>query len=191
MSQSDLNKVLSASSPIFPEVADNREIQLAQPGVIGKPCSSLIERFFGVVEVLNRDQDCKGPLSDVPDCRDVNFERFISQLLKYGVLISSSLVLMGGMLYLFKHGSEAADYHFFHGEPQAYRSPMGVISAIAAGQRRGLIQLGLLGLIATPILRVMFSLFVFSWRRDYPFILVTGVVMSGLLYGLISAYFYQ
>jgi uncharacterized membrane protein len=190
MSQSNFKEESSAASPILSCVTqDNREIQLAQPSAIGKPRGTLTERFFGVVEVLNRDQDCDGPFSDTPGWRDVNFERFISQLLKYGVLISSSLVLMGGMLYLFKHGSEAADYHFFHGEPQAYCFPMGVISAIAAGQRRGLIQLGLLGLIATPILRVMFSLFVFSWRRDYPFILVTGMVMSGLFYGLISAYF--
>ena len=189
MAQSDFKEAVSSPSPVFSGLTqDNREIQFAHPIAVGKARGTLMERFFGVAAVLSRDPELDGRYIDAPNLKDKGFEQLISQLLKYGVLLCSGLVLLGGMLYLFQHGAEVADYRFFHGEPQVYCSPLGMMAAIAAGQRRGIIQVGLLGLIVTPVLRVILSLLIFVWRRDYPFVLVTGMVLSGLLYGLISPY---
>lgn len=115
-------------------------------------------------------------------------EQVISNLLRFGVLLASALVLMGGVLYLIRHGAEPAEYQLFQGEPAMFCSPGGVVTAILSGHRRGLVQLGLLLLIATPIARVFFSLFAFVKQRDFTYIIVNLLVLAGLIYSLLGAY---
>lgn len=119
---------------------------------------------------------------------DRQLEQFISNLLKYGVLLASTLVLMGGILYLIRHGAEPADYRFFQGTPSEFCSLGGVVTAVLSGSSRGIIQLGLLILIATPIARVAFSFLAFLQQRDVAYIFVTLCVLAGLIYSLIGAY---
>jgi|ERR671933_1311626 uncharacterized membrane protein len=118
----------------------------------------------------------------------LGLEHFISNLLKYGVLLASALVLMGGILYLIRHGAEPADYRFFQGTPAEFCSLGGVVTAVLSGSSRGIIQLGLLILIATPIARVAFSFLAFLQQRDFAYIIVTLCVLVGLIYSLIGAY---
>lgn len=119
---------------------------------------------------------------------DRQLEKLIGNLLKYGVIIASAIVLLGGVLYLIRHGSEPADYHIFRGQPAEFRSPAGVVTAILSGSRRGIIQFGLLVLIATPIARVAISLLTFLRHRDFTYVIVTLCVLAGLIYSLIGAY---
>jgi uncharacterized membrane protein len=123
-------------------------------------------------------------------------EYLLSNLMKYGVLIASAVVLLGGILYLIHHGAEPAEYHFFQGEPSEFRSPAGVVKAVLSGsdaygglRLRGIIQLGLLLLIATPILRVFISLLVFLLQREFIYVIVTLLVMASLIYSLVGAYY--
>ncbi|MBD1870549.1 DUF1634 domain-containing protein [Cyanobacteria bacterium FACHB-471] len=113
----------------------------------------------------------------------------LSNLLKYGVWLATAIVLLGGILYLVRHGMEPVNYHIFQGEPDMFRSPAGVIDAVLSGRRRGIVQLGLLFLIATPVLRVLVSFIFFIKQRDIPYVVITGLVISGLLYSLLGAYF--
>ncbi|GET36166.1 DUF1634 domain-containing protein [Microseira wollei] len=119
---------------------------------------------------------------------DQILEKLLSNLLKYGVIIASAIVLIGGILYLMHHGAELPNYRVFHGVPSEFRSPQGVVTAVVSGSRRGIIQLGLLTLIATPIIRVAVSLLTFLWQRDRVYIIVTLLVLSELIYGLVGAY---
>jgi len=116
-------------------------------------------------------------------------EYLLSNLLKYGVLLASAVVLLGGILYLIHHGNEPADYHIFHGTPSEFRSPVGVLGAVLSGSRRGIIQLGLLLLIATPILRVIISLLTFLLKREFIYVIITSLVLASLTYSLIGAYY--
>ena len=120
---------------------------------------------------------------------DQQLGQLISNLLKYGVLIASTIVLLGGILYLIHHGAEPADYQFFHGAASEFRSPTKVFTAVSSGSRRGIIQLGLLVLIATPITRVAVSLLAFIKLRDFTYIAITLLVLAGLIYSVIGAYF--
>ncbi|MEH2285682.1 MAG: DUF1634 domain-containing protein [Nostoc sp.] len=116
-------------------------------------------------------------------------EYLLSNLMKYGVLIASAVVLLGGILYLIHHGNEPAEYHFFRGEPSEFRSPVGVVKAALSGSDRGMIQLGLLLLIATPIVRVFLSLLTFLLQREFIYVIVTLLVMASLTYSLVGAYY--
>ena len=49
---------------------------------------------------------------------------------------------------------------------------------------RGLIQLGLLLLIATPVARVAFSVFAFARQHDRTYVVVTLIVLSILIFSL-------
>ncbi|MCU0535488.1 MAG: DUF1634 domain-containing protein [Hydrococcus sp. Prado102] len=117
-------------------------------------------------------------------------EQLLSNLLKYGVFLASAIVLIGGILYLIRHGGEPADYQFFQGEPAEFCSPIGVVRAVLSGSRRGLIQLGLLLLVATPMVRVVVSLLAFCWRRDFLYAMLTLLVLAGLIYSTLGAYLY-
>lgn len=117
---------------------------------------------------------------------DRSIEKMISVLLRVGVLISGSVVLVGGIYYLLRHGGEIASYRVFHGAPAADRIVPQIVRSALSLRARSIIQLGLLLLIATPILRVAFSLVGFAMERDRVYVLITSIVLAVLLYSLIS-----
>lgn len=116
-------------------------------------------------------------------------ENLLSNLLKYGVMIASAVVLLGGVLYLIRHGAEPAEYKFFQGETLKFYSLSGVVAAVLSGSSRGIIQLGILLLIATPVLRVIVSLLTFIRQREFIYVVITSLVMASLTYSLIGAYY--
>ena len=52
---------------------------------------------------------------------------------------------------------------------------------------RGIIQLGLLLLIATPVVRVAFSIWGFAEEHDRLYMIFTGIVLVVLLYSLLGS----
>ena len=141
------------------------------------------------VEKLSHDRQVEDKTNPAQPSTEEQRVQLLSKLLKYGVLLASFVVLVGGILYLIRHGGEPANYGFFQGEPSEFRSPSGVVTAVLSGSRRGIIQLGLLILIATPIARVAISFLTFLRQRDFTYVIITLFVLSGLLYSLIGAYF--
>ncbi len=119
---------------------------------------------------------------------DEKVEGIIGQILRSGVLLAASVVLIGGMLYLVERGMDRPDHRVFHGEPVDLRHPEGIVKDALALQSRGLIQLGLLLLIATPVTRVIFTVFAFFRQRDYLYVVVTLMVLAVLLYGLFGSH---
>jgi uncharacterized membrane protein len=111
-------------------------------------------------------------------------ERLLGNLLRGGVLLAAAVVVAGSAIYLYRHGGEATDFAVFHGEPADLRTPTGIVADAAAGSGRGVIQLGLLLLIATPVARVVFSVFAFARQRDLTYVLLTLVVLAVLLVSL-------
>ncbi len=115
---------------------------------------------------------------------DEHVEMLVGNLLRYGVLAAAAIALVGGVLYLARYGGTHADYHLFRGQPAELKSVGGVIGSARTGDGRGIIQLGLLALIATPIARVAFSLLAFARQRDRTYVIITAIVLALLLYGL-------
>jgi len=108
---------------------------------------------------------------------DADLENVIGQLLRYGVLASSLVVLAGGIVYLIRHGGQIPQYHQFKGEPDKMRKPVLMWEAVLRGEGRPLIQLGLLILIATPIARILFSVFGYLMEKDYLYAALTVIVL--------------
>jgi uncharacterized membrane protein len=119
---------------------------------------------------------------------DQNVEELIGMLLRVGVTLASAVVLFGGTVYLVRHGLAAPQYHVFVGEPTDLRTLSGIVKDALAFRGRGLIQLGLLLLIATPVARVAFSVVAFAIQRDRLYVGVTLVVLAVLMYSLTSGH---
>lgn len=116
---------------------------------------------------------------------DDRVERAIGTLLRAGVLVAATITLLGGVLLLLQHGSRIADYHVFAGEVPEFTSISGVVRGVLALDSRAVVQLGLVLLIATPILRVVFSLVAFVIQRDRLYVVITSIVLAVLLFSLI------
>jgi uncharacterized membrane protein len=108
---------------------------------------------------------------------DDAIERLLARLLQAGVLLSTVLVVAGGIVFLLHHGTSTPQYIHFAGEPAELSNVRGIVHSASRGDGRGLIQLGLLVLIATPVLRVAGSLLAFVALKDRTYVVLTSVVL--------------
>src|SRR5580698_3383350 len=97
---------------------------------------------------------------------DDQVEQSMGRLLRVGVTLAASVVLVGGVIYVAHHGREVPDYKTFHSVPEPLRSITGTIESAASFQGPAIIQLGVLLLVATPVARVMLSVVAFAQQRD-------------------------
>ena len=100
--------------------------------------------------------------------------------------MSALIVLGGGILYLHQYGFSQPDYRVFHGEPTDLCRIPGIVKDAASWRPLGIIQFGVLVLIATPIVRVTFTIVAFALQRDRVYMVVTLIVLAVLLYSLVG-----
>lgn len=115
---------------------------------------------------------------------DEKLEVVVGNLLRAGVMLSAFVVVIGAAVYLMRHGHSPVEFQLFRGEPAELRSIWGILHAAFTMRGRGIIQLGLLLLIATPVARVAFSIFGFAKERDYMYVAFTTTVFLILLYSM-------
>jgi uncharacterized membrane protein len=112
-------------------------------------------------------------------------ELIISTLLRVGVVLSLSIVLIG-TITTFTH------HHDYFSSPTARdlilspdavypHSVRQVFTGVRQMQGRGIVMLGLLLLIATPVMRVAVSIFGFVYEHDRKYVLITSIVLILLL----------
>ena len=120
------------------------------------------------------------------DTAEKRMDEIMGRLLRTGVILAAVFVLAGGVVYVVRHPEPVTDYRVFQGEPEELRTVPGIIHEALALRGRGLIQFGLLILIATPIARVAFSVVAFLYQRDRTYVLITMVVLGLLVYSLLG-----
>lgn len=109
----------------------------------------------------------------------------MSNLLRFGVLLSACIVLAGGCIYLMRHGYEKPGFQKFSGEPEEFTDLKMIFQYAWMGSGRAIIQTGVLILIATPIVRIIFSIIGFIKEKDVLYtgitLLVLGVIIASLM----------
>lgn len=118
---------------------------------------------------------------------DQRLEIIIGNLLRAGVLIAAAVVLAGAGLYLVQHRSDHVDYHHFVAGPQSIRAVAAITRSAAHFNSEGLMQFGLLLLIATPVARVVMAVVGFALERDRLYVVVSLIVLAVLLASLTHA----
>ena len=115
-------------------------------------------------------------------------ENRIANLLRLGVVLSACVVLSGAVMYVGFHPLARVSYRAFQGEPDELKTAHGVVHYAFSGNAKGIMQLGLLLLIATPIARVISSAVAFAIEGDRMYLLFTLLVLAVLLYSLFGSF---
>jgi uncharacterized membrane protein len=161
-------------------------VVVLKPGVTGEPAKAKI----GATAVTNRPQvHVASHLLDLVTGRSVtpaaqqaakeqhDLNEIVHQMLVIGLILSTALMLVGLGLDL-ALGREV---------PAAVPDFGDIFNRVIALRPSGFLALGLLVLIATPILRVVGSIFAFLYERDWRYagitLLVLGIVMVSLILG--------
>jgi len=117
---------------------------------------------------------------------DKGVELFLGRLLRWGVLLAAMVVFVGGVWFVAESYDVPQNYRTFRGEPAELRAAPEIVRHAIALQPLGLIQLGLLLLVATPVARVLFSVLGFALERDWLYVAITLLVLALLVYTLTS-----
>jgi len=115
---------------------------------------------------------------------DQRLETIVGNLLRGGVLLAASVVAIGAVIFLIRHGRDIPHYQTFVGAPEEYRTISGILRHAFTLHGRNIIQFGLLLLIATPVARVVFSIFAFALQRDRMYVAFTVIVLAVLVFSL-------
>lgn len=119
---------------------------------------------------------------------DQRVENILGNLLRFGVIISGIVVLAGGIFFLLQSNLRWPGYHIFKGEPADLRNIFGIIKEALVFRPRAIIQFGLLLLIATPVARVLFSVFGFLRQKDCTYVAITSFVLVILVLSLAGVF---
>ena len=122
----------------------------------------------------------------------MRIDQTLGNLLRAGVLLAALVTAIGGTIYLAKRWMKCApDLHQFAYADKAPPANLSSVAGVAAyaftGHGAGLIQLGVLLLIATPVARVAFSVYAFARQRDVLYVFVTLMVLALLLFSLFGS----
>jgi uncharacterized membrane protein len=123
----------------------------------------------------------------VKKINDLDLQQIIGWILRLGVLISITIVFIGGCFYWYRHSGETASYSKFVGVPDFVHSPSGIWHGILNLRGRAIIQAGIVLLIATPVVRVLFSMIGFLLEKDWLYtgisLLVLSIIIASALTG--------
>jgi uncharacterized membrane protein len=112
-------------------------------------------------------------------------EILLGSLLRGGVLICVALILLGLAVTLIRHPDYATDRGMLERltTPGAAfpHTPSAVASELGQFRGRAIITLGLLVLIATPVVRVATSIVVYITQRDWLYVVLTSLVLAILI----------
>jgi uncharacterized membrane protein len=117
---------------------------------------------------------------------DKRVEIFLGKILRWGVLLAALVVFAGGVWFLAEPHDVAQNYRTFRGEPAELRAVASIVHQAIELRPLGVIQFGLLLLIATPVARVLFSVLGFGLERDWIYVVLTLLVLALLIYTLTS-----
>lgn len=115
---------------------------------------------------------------------DKDIQSLVGNLLRAGVYISMCIVILGGIIYLFDHGSEKIDYAIFDINKVSLKTVAAIFEEVITFKGVAIVQFGLLMLIFTPIARVIMAVVSFFIEKDYLYVLIGLIVLSIIMASL-------
>lgn len=102
----------------------------------------------------------------------------IGNTLRIGVFAACIIALVGGIYYLATtSGHPVPDYTTFHKGAVSYTTFEGIVRGAFSLSATEWMQLGVVVLMLTPIMRVVLSLVDFSIQRDWLYVAITAIVL--------------
>jgi uncharacterized membrane protein len=120
--------------------------------------------------------------------KDKDMQAIIGWILRIGVSASMIIVFIGGVFFVYRHGHSIPDYKDFKGVPYFIHNTGGILEGVRNLKGQAIIQLGIILLIATPVIRVAFSAVGFIIEKDYLYMAISIIVLLIILASMISGY---
>jgi|SRR6185503_6818251 len=120
--------------------------------------------------------------------KDRDMQQLLGHVLRTGTMVSITVVFIGGAFFIYRHGQSIPDYHKWNGIPNFIRTASGIFHGIGALKGQAMIQLGIVLLIATPILRIVFSTIGFVLEKDYMYIGISLLVLGIIFFSMLSGH---
>jgi uncharacterized membrane protein len=114
---------------------------------------------------------------------DERLDRVVGIVLRTGVTLAATVVLIGGVAWLAGHNQVIPDRHKFHPAGR-FAELGGIVHGVFGLEPLYLIQLGLLILIATPVLRVLVCAIGFAAERDWTYAVISTIVLALLVFSI-------
>jgi uncharacterized membrane protein len=115
---------------------------------------------------------------------DKDVQLILGTLLRVGVIVATSVVLLGGIIFLSKQHNQVVSFQNFKPEQTKFSSIAEILSGLKSLNGLAIIQFGVLLLIFTPIARVVFSVFSFLMEKDYMYVLIGIIVLCVIITSL-------
>lgn len=115
---------------------------------------------------------------------DKEVQMILGTLLRIGVLLSSLIIFLGGILYLTVHSNELVSFTKFKPGPSKFSGIETIFEELLTFDGLAIIQFGVLLLIFTPIARVLFSIFSFLIEKDYMYVAIGTIVLGVIITSL-------
>lgn len=113
--------------------------------------------------------------------KDSDIELAISKVLRYGVYLALFFAIIGGIVYVYRHGSEqvGTQYaHYVEKDEDFFDYVHNMFTGIFNGKGRDVITLGIIILLATPTVRILFSLLGYALEKDKMYMVITLIVLA-------------
>ncbi|MBS2005797.1 MAG: DUF1634 domain-containing protein [Cyanobacteria bacterium SZAS TMP-1] len=123
-----------------------------------------------------------GGNTDLADNKDMQLT--VSRMLNLGLVLSSLVVLIGGVLLMVERGSIPIDFKALHGEALTLASLPAIVARALSFEPTAVIQIGLFLLVATPFARVALSIVLFLKKADYLYVGITSLVLLILIFAV-------
>ena len=118
---------------------------------------------------------------------DEKLQAIIGNLLRAGVLASSGVVGAGGLAYLLLHHADRVAYGAFKMQSSDLRTISGILHFAVHLHPGGIIQAGIVLMIATPVARVALAAIGFLLENDRLYLTVSLIVLGILIFSIAHA----
>jgi uncharacterized membrane protein len=115
---------------------------------------------------------------------DQDLDVSIAGMLRFGVSLAALVVFLGGVLLLRHPWTPTPGFSHVEVGNKDLTNLKGILHEVLRLKAQGIIQLGLVLLIATPVARVAFCVVGFARQRDRLYVVVSLLVLMILAYSL-------
>ena len=114
-------------------------------------------------------------------------EQAMGRILQIGVTASALVVSIGGILYLAQTRGARPSYQHFQSATAQLTTVHGIVAQALSLNPAGIVEFGILLLIATPICRVLFGVVGFAMLSDRLYTAISAIVLVILLFSFITS----
>ncbi len=133
-----------------------------------------------MVKVLHKSS--KDKLKNINNFKERDLQSLIGLVLRGGMLLSLIVVLIGLVLYLFQQGNLVQDFTTFN--PVHFYGIKILFVKLSQGSASAIIQLGVLLLIATPIVRVAMAMIGFYLEKDSLYVIISLIILAVIAFSV-------